>query len=580
MAKNTLDQGLIGYWKLENDCRDYSGLGNHGCSHGVDLNAKSQTVKAAVFDGVGSCIEVPHSDSLSFGTGDFSLSVFVKCKGDTAEVIGDIISKYDPVHRRGINLSISAQSSTYSSVSDVRSVYFGIDDAVEGTWEECGKPSPTNTGITNLVVYKGELYAGISDAVNPHEACRVFRYEGGKTWADCGRITPDLKNLTVHSMIVHKGELYAGSGVWDWLKLESGYSELIESTRLFRYEGGRKWHDCGLTCEGDRVFSLASYKGKLFASDDGKLHSSNFISNWYRCEDDNNWQVSKVPMPDRISWFLSMIVYHGNLYASSRKHVYRYDGGAQWSFVGDLSEHFNVRQIHTMGIYRGDLYAGTWPEGRFFRYEGGQSWTECGFAGIEIKNQQINEINDMIVYNGKLYAGVIPKGEVWRYEGEKDWSCIQQLVNNPDYKPEDIKSWGRVLSMTQFQGRMFAGTGSVNGRAHENPATDAGSVFSIETGKCASYDHDIGTGWKHIVAVREKGCLKLYVDGVLAASSTAFNPDDYDVANDKPLLIGFGAEDYFKGSMSELRIYERALSEREIHMIKRRFPRSHGPGTR
>ena len=574
MAKNTLDQGLIGYWKLENDCRDYSGFGNHGCSHGVDFNAKStmsQPAKAAAFDGFGSFIEVPHSDSLSFGTGDFSLSVFVKCNGDTAEVIGDIISKYDPVHRKGINLSISAQSSTYSSVSDVRSVYFGIDDAAEGIWEECGKPSPTNTGITNLVVWKGVLYAGISDAVNPHDACRVFRYEGGKTWTDCGRITPDLKILTVHSMIVHKGELYSGSGVWDWLKLVAGYSEHIESTRLYRYEGGQKWHDCGLTCEGDRVFTLASYKGKLFASDDGKLHSTNFISNWYRCDDENNWQVSKVPMPDRISWFLSMIVYHGSLYASSRKHVYRYDGGTQWSFVGDLSEHFNVRQIHTMGIYRGDLYAGTWPEGRFFRYEGGQSWADCGFAGIDIKSQQINEINDMIVYNGKLYAGVIPKGEVWRYEGGKNWSRTKQLVNNPEYNPEEITSWGRVLSMTQFQGRMFAGTGSVNGRAHENPVTDAGSVFSIETGKCVSYDHDIGSGWKHLTAVREHGCLKLYIDGVLAASSSAFNPGDYDVTNDKPLVLGFGAEDYFKGSMSELRIYDRALSEREIHLLKRRF---------
>ncbi|MFC1574190.1 LamG domain-containing protein [Candidatus Latescibacterota bacterium] len=572
MTKSTLDQGLIGYWKLVNDCKDYSSLGNHGCNHGVEfteMSTKSKHAKTAAFDGTGSYIKVPHSDSLSFGTGDFTLSVYVKCRCETAEIIGDIISTYDPGSRKGINLSISAQTSVYSSVSDVRSVYFGIDNASVGTWEECGKPSPTNTAITNLVVYKGELYAGISDAVDPLDACRVFRYEGGTSWSDCGRITPDLTQLSVHSMIVHKGDLYAGTGVWDWLKLESGYSETLESTRLYRYEGGQKWHDCGLTCEGDRVFSLASYRGNLFASDDGKLHSSNFISRWYRCDDDNNWHVSNVPMPDRISWFLSMIVYHGNLYASSRKHVYRYDGGTQWSFVGDLSEGYNVRQIHTMGIYCGDLYAGTWPEGRFFRYDGGQNWADCGFAGIDIKNQQINEINDMIVYNGKLYVGVIPKGEVWRYESEKEWSCIQQLVNNPQYNPEDITSWGRVLSMTQFRGRMYAGTASVNGRAHENPVTDAGSVFSIETGKCVSYDHDIGSDWKHIVAVREQGCLKLYIDGVLNASSTAFHQGDYDVANNKPLLIGFGAEDYFMGCMNELRIYDRVLSEQEIMAINK-----------
>ena len=502
----------------------------------------------------------------SFSTGDFSIAVWVKCDGAVTDIIGDIFSKYDPVLRKGINLHVTGNSSSYSSVSDVRNVHFGIDNAVDSDWIDCGKPCSSNTCITNLVVYRGQLYAGIADAVEPHDACRVFRYEGGKEWTDCGRATNDLKNLTIHSMIVHKDELYAGTGVWDWLRLESGYSKEIKSAHLCRYEGGTKWSDCGIPCIGDRVFSLASFQGTLFASDDGKLHGNNPGANWYRYDDENNWMVEKVPMPDRISWFLSMMVYRGNLYSSARKRVYRYDDGI-WFLVGDLSKKFNVRQIHTMGVYQGHLYAGTWPEGRFFRYDSDLNWSDCGYAGIDIVNQQINEINDMIVYNGRFYAGVIPKGEVWRYDGDKKWIPVKQLVQNPNWAVKDIESWSRVLCMTIFQGRFYAGTSTVNGRADETLKSYAGRIFSWEVGKCVSFDHDLGTGWKHVCAVREKGRLKLYIDGSLAAASSFFNKGDYDITNNRPLFIGFGAEDYFKGSMNKLRIYNRALSPKEIKAL-------------
>ena len=32
------EPGLVGHWKLQGDCRDYSGNGNDGVNHGVDLD--------------------------------------------------------------------------------------------------------------------------------------------------------------------------------------------------------------------------------------------------------------------------------------------------------------------------------------------------------------------------------------------------------------------------------------------------------------------------------------------------------------------------------------------------------------
>ena len=66
-------------------------------------------------------------------------------------------------------------------------------------------------------------------------------------------------------------------------------------------------------------------------------------------------------------------------------------------------------------------------------------------------------------------------------------------------------------------------------------------------------------GWRHVAAVREGSVLRLYVDGVAVAVSTAFGAREYDVTNDRPLTIGFGANEFFRGLLSDLRLYDRPL---------------------
>jgi hypothetical protein len=89
-------------------------------------------------------------------------------------------------------------------------------------------------------------------------------------------------------------------------------------------------------------------------------------------------------------------------------------------------------------------------------------------------------------------------------------------------------------------------------------------VFSIEAGKSVTYDHALPAGCVHLAAVRAADQLRLYVSGKLVATSDKFNADDYDLSNDKPLTIGFGAHDYFHGKLKDVRLYRRALTESEI----------------
>jgi hypothetical protein len=116
----------------------------------------------------------------------------------------------------------------------------------------------------------------------------------------------------------------------------------------------------------------------------------------------------------------------------------------------------------------------------------------------------------------------------------------------------------RVWTMAVFQGRLFAGT------------LPAGRVHSIEVGKNATYDTALEPGWRHIVAVKGSDRLRLYLDGKQVASSSPFDPTDYNLSNQQPLTIGFGAHDYFHGDMSDVRLYGRALRDEEIEVLSRR----------
>ena len=201
--------------------------------------------------------------------------------------------------------------------------------------------------------------------------------------------------------------------------------------------------------------------------------------------------------------------------------IYRYLGGQEWEYLG---QPFGNTQVHCLEVYRGDLWAGTWPQGYILRYSHGQTWEDCGIVGESHQRtvEPINEINDLTVHNGSFFAGVIPRGEVYRYEGRRQWSVVRRLLANPDYNPHELDSWARVPSLTAFGGKLYAGTGTCRGCPQETPHYEAGRVYSTQIGRAVSWDRDMGSGWKHVVAVREQDQLRLYLDGHQVAQSASF----------------------------------------------------------
>ena len=92
----------------------------------------------------------------------------------------------------------------------------------------------------------------------------------------------------------------------------------------------------------------------------------------------------------------------------------------------------------------------------------------------------------------------------------------------------------------------------------------------FRSGRCASFDEDLGPGWKHLTGVRRGGVLRLYVGGRLVSESAPFKSARYDLTVDQSLKIGFGEQDYFPGRIEDVRLYRRALSEGEITALQKR----------
>lgn len=522
------DAGLLGYWRLLEDCKDSSGQANHGLNHGVTFDP----VEGATFDGIADYVEVPDSESLRLGTGDFSITLWIHTEAVLDDVLGDLLSKYDPVTRRGINCSVMNYVGATSAQSNHRNLFFGIDAGTPlAKWTDCGRPGKSRM-IWALGVFQGDLYAGTWEP-DEGDAGHVYRYEGGAEWSDCG--SPDLSN-TVSALGEHDGKLYCGTSFYSG----RGSAQPISPNKnpggsVFRYEGGTQWTDCGKIGDVYTVTGLVTYDGHLYATTCDSYGCPTRTAACYRYEGDGRWTFVGDP-GGRLGAFL---VHNGSLYATlfGKEAFARYEGNTEWTPLGVAP---GVGQTYSAVVHQGRICLGTWPEGTVFRFDGPDKFTSLGRLGDE------KEVMAMAVYNGKLYGGTLPLGEVYRYDGIDGWTSTGQL----DATPEVL--YRRVWSMAVHDGKLFAGT------------MPSGRVLSLEAGRCVSDSRTLAPGWRHVAAVRQGGRLRLYVDAKCVAESSPFESSEFDLSNSQPLRIGFGEHDHFNGRMKELRIYGRALSEEEI----------------
>jgi hypothetical protein len=557
---------LIAHWPLDGNARDLQN-GLNGAPYNVTWveGPSGRPCSAALFNGRDSVIAVNNAPQLQLGCDEFSISAWIRCAKPMRGAFGDVLSKFDAERRCGLNISVSGGSTCYGSNSDARHLHAGIDDGYLGAWSDHGRPGLGNPLVSCLTVYEGELYAGLSDAQTPEEACKVFRWDGEAGWSDCGRVSDDLRCPSVMSMIVHDGHLYAGTGAWDWGRAEAARDAVppIPLTRVFRYEGGTTWRDMGAVGHGQRVLTLASFEGELYAGLDAGGKGECYVLRGERWE--------HVGGTDDGGNFECLMPVGGVLYGASHHAIYRYDGDARWTTIG--FQPFDITQIHAFQVMDGKLWIGTWPQGYVLRLEDDGRWTNTGKIGLDVGRPgvaAINEINSLGVHNGKLYAGVLPKAQIYRYESDGHWTLLGSFASTPDWNPELLPTWMRILSLSTHRGRLFTCTGTCMARHQDlDPDLTAGRVLSCQAGIVASHEHDLGDAWTHVAIVRQRAALELYVNGKLAQSTAMPAGHHFHLGNAVPLLIGSGAQSSFDGAISDVRLYGAALDEAQVSQLSR-----------
>lgn len=549
------EAGLVGYWKLRGDCKDYSGRGHHGKNVGVDLETSE-------FSGLGSYIEVADTPALRLGTGTFSLSAWVFTRPETDRAPGDVLSKYDPSRRRGVNLTLYASAPGYNSSGTARYVQFGTDDGAAGDWADCGRPGGKAHNSDALTVFQGHLYAGTTDAPDEADWAHVFRYRGGQAWEDCGRVGSG-RTRGVYALLVHAGALYAATSA-----SHGPQPRTMDYGRVYRYKGGQDWEDLGQPGAHYRLNALASFRGKLYVCgfnigpEPGHCYVHAGGTEWRDCGQFDGWPHA-------------LAVHDGRLLtAYPQGQVFAYDG-TTWAKLGNpFGSLDECNQIHSLGVYRGELHAGTWPKGRVAALRDGQ-WLDRGRPG------DATEVIALAVYNGSLYAGTIPRAEVFRLDEDRGWTSLRRLFEPEGFAPvpvgskdaQGVADWSRATSLAVFGGKLFVSTGTCYRTQMERPRADEirGKVYSYQAGACVCHDHDPGPGWRHLAAVRDGQGLRLYVDGRLVASARV-GKLPLDVSSTAPLRIGFGQQSYFAGKIREVRLYDRALGEEEVQTLAREQP--------
>ena len=190
----------------------------------------------------------------------------------------------------------------------------------------------------------------------------------------------------------------------------------------------------------------------------------------------------------------------------------------------------------------------------------GSVWTSGGYDGGAADFDGIDDYIEIEDYNGVLGRGV---------------RTCSAWIKTSSTGGGDIMGWGNDLDtgskwrfcMTSGYLRIQVANGNLNT-----------TYMSLNNNNW----HHVAVVWPETDSMPAIEDLRLYVDGVLVTNTTATNPENLiKTGSDNTVLIGAysyngSPPNYFDGSIDDVRIYSRALSEAEIaEQADIRLPAAH-----
>ena len=520
----------LAFWPLTKNADAVGGGVKTTKSAGLKFEAadRGDLRQASVWDGRTSLVEATVPDRLLPGRDAFNVSLWFNIDGADDDLPGDLVNHFDHESQTGWSLAVTSRSGLVHSTSNHRQISFGINDnRHDPAWLSHGRPGQA-TYVHALAVHNGHLYAGICDPQAGSQG-GVFRFQPPDQWINTNA---PVRANAVTSLAVFKGELYAGTG-----KYRLAGSALEESRNetpggeILKLDNSGQWSVAGKLPAIEAVGGLVVFQNQLHAS---SLYRP---AGFFRMEQPGQWQSLPTPGGKRPE---ALAVHNDKLYATGydEGHVYEFDGN-KWTDFGQVGTN---TQTYGFAVYRGGLYVSTWPEGKVYRLQAANRWIDCGRLGEEL------EVMGLAVHNGSLFGGTLPSAQVYRYLGQQKWLTTGKTDPTPDVK------YRRAWSMAEFQGRLFCGT------------LPSGQVFSYQSGLACTIDKPVGPGWHHLVAVRDRASLKLFLDGRLAGETKSELAGQINVKPNATLKIGHGVHDHFRGRLRDVSINRGAAGADAIQM--------------
>lgn len=194
------------------------------------------------------------------------------------------------------------------------------------------------------------------------------------------------------------------------------------------------------------------------------------------------------------------------------------------------------------------------------------------FETIEVGNKALDSsgYDNHGTVNGAtlVSAGLEQLGNALSFDGVNDYVDVVDSSSLNPTAAIALEAWVNptALGTAWFVSKRVAGFGSpayiLDTGGTGIPAT---SVIIGGVTKSASATNPLAVGaWTHLVGMYDGTNVKLYVNGVLIATTAATGPIDTVAASVNIGAYSNGSSYYFNGLIDEVRIYERALSVTEI----------------